>query len=32
MELKMEGLTKHYGSKVALDHLSFTMTKGVYGL
>mgnify|MGYP002799968440 CR=1 FL=1 len=32
MELKMEGLTKHYGSKVAQDHLSFTMTKGVYGL
>ena len=32
MELKMEGLNKHYGSKVALEHLSFTMNKGVYGL
>ena len=32
MELIIEGLTKCYGKKVALDQLDFMMTSGVYGL
>lgn len=32
MELKTVGLTKRYGPKTAVDHLSITLTSGVYGL
>lgn len=32
MELKTSGLTKQYGSKTAVDHLSITLSNGVYGL
>lgn len=32
MELKTVGLTKKYGPKTAVDHLSVTLTSGVYGL
>lgn len=32
MVLKVEGLTKCYGEKTALDHLNFTLNRGVYGL
>lgn len=32
MELKMLELTKQYGSKTAVDHLSLTLSNGVYGL
>ena len=32
MELKTVGLTKRYGPKTAVDHLSVTLTSGVYGL
>lgn len=32
MELKIENLTKKYGDAVAVDHVSYTMTNGVYGL
>ncbi len=32
MELKLENLTKDYGSNRALDNFNFTFTEGVYGL
>lgn len=32
MELKAIELTKQYGSKTAVDHLSITLSNGVYGL
>ena len=32
MELKIENLTKDFGDFTAVDHLSLTMTNGVYGL
>lgn len=32
MELTVEGLTKQYPKKLALDHVSFTLTEGIYGL
>ena len=32
MELKIEGLTKRYGEKLALNNVSMTLTDGVYGL
>lgn len=32
MELKVENLTKNFGSFTAINHLSLTMTSGVYGL
>lgn len=32
MELKVENLTKNFGSFTAVNHLSLTMTNGVYGL
>lgn len=32
MELKIENLTKEYGTNLALDNFSFTFTEGVYGL
>ncbi len=32
MELRIENLTKVYGSKRALSHVSFTLESGVYGL
>lgn len=32
MELTVESLTKQYPKKLALDHVSFTLTEGVYGL
>lgn len=32
MELKVENLTKDFGSFTAVNHLSLTMTNGVYGL
>ena len=32
MELKTVGLTKRYGPKTAVDHISVTLTSGVYGL
>lgn len=32
MELKVENLTKNFGGFTAVDHLSLTMTSGVYGL
>ena len=32
MELKTVDLTKKYGPKTAVDHLSVTLTSGVYGL
>lgn len=32
MELQVNGLTKQYGRKTALDHMQFTLTNGVYGL
>ncbi len=32
MELSIDRLTKHFGSKVAVDGVSSTMTPGVYGL
>ncbi|MBE5948390.1 MAG: ABC transporter ATP-binding protein [Lachnospiraceae bacterium] len=32
MELKIENLTKEYGSNRALDNFNFTFTEGVYGL
>ncbi len=32
MELKFNDLTKQFGSLTAVDHLSLTMSKGVYGL
>ncbi len=32
MELSFDRLTKHYGSKIAVERLSATLTPGVYGL
>ena len=32
MELSIDRLTKHYGSKIAVDSVSATLKKGVYGL
>lgn len=32
MELTIERLTKQYQNKIAVDRISFTLTKGVYGL
>lgn len=32
MELKMEGITKQYGKKMALNGFSSTMTPGIYGI
>ncbi len=32
LELTLEGLTKKYGSKTAVNGFSYTMTRGVYGL
>lgn len=32
MELILDRLTKNFGSKIACDRISFTFTKGVYGL
>lgn len=32
MELKVENLTKNFGNFTAVNHLSLTMTSGVYGL
>ena len=32
MELSIDRLTKHYGSKIAVDRVSATLTPGVYGL
>ena len=31
MELQVKNLTKQYGSKTAVDHLTLTLTNGVYG-
>lgn len=32
MQLKLDRLTKQYGSKIAVDRVSATLTRGVYGL
>ena len=32
MELKTVGLTKEFGSKIAVDDLNITLANGVYGL
>lgn len=32
MELKFQDLVKNYGTTVALNHVSATLTEGVYGL
>lgn len=32
MELKLDRVTKQYGSKIAVDRVSLTLQKGVYGL
>lgn len=32
MELQVKNLTKYYGKTLALDHLSVTLTEGVYGI
>ena len=32
MELKIDRLTKQYGAKIAVDHVSAVMTQGVYAL
>lgn len=32
MELSVRNLTKDFGKKRAVDHVSFTLTRGVYGL
>lgn len=32
MELELKDLTKQYGKKTAVDHISLTLTGGVYGL
>lgn len=32
MELSLDRLTKHYGSKIAVDQVSATLAPGVYGL
>ena len=30
--LELQNLTKHYGTKQALDHVSLTLENGIYGL
>lgn len=32
MELSIHKLSKHYGKKVAVDEISITLKRGVYGL
>lgn len=32
MELSLDRLTKHFGNKIAVDHISADLTPGVYGL
>ena len=32
MELKIDGLSKHYGDKKALDHFTVTFQEGLYGI
>ena len=32
MELQLQHLSKHYGTKRAVDDVSTTLTTGVYGL
>lgn len=32
LELKLDRLKKHYGQKIAVDQVSYTFTKGVYGV
>ena len=32
MELQVQHLCKHYGTKCAVNHVSTTLTPGVYGL
>lgn len=32
LELELKDLTKQYGKKTAVDHISLTLTGGVYGL
>ncbi|MDE6724107.1 MAG: ATP-binding cassette domain-containing protein [Ruminiclostridium sp.] len=32
MELKIEGLTKKYGEKTALQNFSYTFSSGIYGI
>ncbi len=32
MQLQIQNLTRRYGSHTAVDHVSFTLTNGVYGL
>lgn len=32
LELKLDRLSKHYGQKIAVDQVSFTFSRGVYGL
>ena len=32
MELKIEGLTKKYGEKIALQDFSYTFSSGIYGI
>lgn len=32
MELKIDRVTKNYGSKIACDRISMTLGKGIYGL
>lgn len=32
MELKIDRVTKNYGSKIACDRISVTLHNGVYGL
>ena len=30
--LELQNITKHYGTKLALDHVSLTLKNGIYGL
>ena len=30
--LELQNITKHYGTKQALDHISLTLENGIYGL
>lgn len=32
MEIRIEGLTKHYGDNCALDNFTVTLTPGIYGI
>lgn len=32
MELQLQNLTKHFGSKTAVNQVSLTITPGVWGL